>query len=414
MGPAECLLIEGSGILRSARIRVPEAALMDLRRRLEAPRWPTEPSSNADWSWGIGRSFLERVVEKWRMFDWRAAEARLNRLPAFVAQIGSSATPIYFIRERGSGDSAVPLILTHGWPSTHREFFDVVEGLAHPTRHGSNLDEAFDVVVAALPGFGLSSAPPETLGPAAIADLWHDLMTRVLGYRRFVAHGGDWGSLVTAQLARRHADSVAGIHLTMPALTPNLREPGRAPLGPDEIAYIEATKEWRLQEGAYAEMQRTKPLTLSYGLSESPVGLAAWLLEKYYGWGDRDGPDPAADTISRYGWEALLETLSLFWFTNSIGTANGLYRSSWLEHMGRLQPGERIEVPTAFTNFASPRIASPPRSWIERVHRVHLWSEIAVGGHFAALTEPQVFIEQVRNAFRCCRIAGQQEQRLPG
>jgi pimeloyl-ACP methyl ester carboxylesterase len=340
------------------------------------------------------------------MFDWRAAEERLNRFPGFVAEVGSPGTPVYFTHERGSGAAPMPLILTHGWPSTHREFLGVVDGLAHPERHGADPADAFDVVVAALPGFGLSRSPAEPIGPAAMADLWHDLMTRVLGYRRIVAHGGDWGSLVTAQLARRHAKSVAAIHLTMPGLTPNLHEPGQAPIRPDEIAYIDAVKKWRLQEGAYAEIQRTKPLTLSYGLSESPLGLAAWLLEKYHGWGDRAGPDPGADTISRYGWDALLETLSLYWFTNSIGTANDLYRSSWLERLGRMQPGERIEVPTAFTNFASPRIADPPRSWVERVHPLHMWSEVPVGGHFAALTEPQVFIQEVRTAFRTIRTAG--------
>jgi pimeloyl-ACP methyl ester carboxylesterase len=396
----QCLVTEGTGPMRQARICVPAGALTDLHRRLESPRWPAQPGSNEDWSWGIGRPFLEKVAEQWRRFDWRAAQERLNRMPAFVAEVGASRTPVYFIYERGSGEGRLPLILTHGWPSTHREFLDVVAALAHPELHGGDPADGFDVIAAALPGFGLSMAAAEPIGPAAIADLWHDLMTRVLGYRRFVCHGGDWGSLVTAQLARRHAESVVAIHLTMPALTPNLRSPGQSPIRPDEIAYIEAVKKWRLQEGAYAEIQRTKPLTLSYGLSESPLGLAAWLLEKYHGWGDRAGPDPGADTIERYGWNALLESLSIFWFTNSIGTANSLYRSSWLEHLGRLDPGERIEVPTAFTNFASPRIAHPPRSWIERAYRVHMWSEVPTGGHFAALADPQIFVEEVRNAFR--------------
>jgi pimeloyl-ACP methyl ester carboxylesterase len=399
-GQIACPVLElgPDGPIRTARVAVPVGALQDLQERLTRSRIVADPRSNADWRWGTGSSFLAEVAERWAAFDWRAAEDRLNRFPAFVAELGPQRVPVYFVHERGSGPSPMPLILTHGWPMTHREFLDVIEPLAHPERFGGDERQAFDVIVPALPGYGLSGSPSEPIGPAAMADLWLELM-QALGYGRFAAFGCDWGSMVASQLARRHPESLTGIHLSMPSLAPELKHESQAPILEEEIAYIQAVKKWRVREGAYAEIQATKPLTLSQGLNDSPTGLAAWILEKYHGWGDRASDDPARDVVEQYGWDALIETLSLYWFTGSIFTANALYRAAPLEREGKLGPGERVRVPTAFTDFLSPRVAVPPRCWIERAFDVRYWSEQPYGGHFAALAAPEAFVGEVRSAF---------------
>jgi pimeloyl-ACP methyl ester carboxylesterase len=385
------------------RIHIAEAEVQDLKRRLQRTRFPNEPQGNERWEYGTSLSYMERLIEYWRDdFDWRAAEAGLNRFPQFTATLtgedGEDHT-IHFLYERGDGANAVPLILTHGWPSTFREFLDVVDQLAHPGNFGRE-GPAFDVIVPSLIGYGFSSRPRTPIGPAAIADLWHRLMSEVLGYDRYAAQAGDWGSFVTSRLALQHPGSLLGIHLTMLPLRPHLKHASQPPVSEEEARWIGQMQAWWRREEGYRSIQSTKPMALAYALMDSPAGLAGWLADKYYRLGDTDKSETCEGMIARFPFDTILTQFSIYWFTGTINSANTLYKAGPAEGSAALKPGEKVLVPTAYSEYPIDVLPDTPRSWGERSYNIVRWRNMEKGGHFAAMEEPDLFADDVRAAFR--------------
>ncbi|MCU1478838.1 MAG: putative epoxide hydrolase [Subtercola sp.] len=375
-------------------VAVSDDSLADLNRRLEQTRWPDE-LHDVGWDYGTPNGYLRELVEYWRdSFDWRAAERRLNSFAQKMATIDGQR--VHFIHEKGIGPAPLPIILSHGWPGTFNEFSKIIPLLTDPAAHGSDAADAFDVVVPSLPGFAFSD-PFLTSGDnhRRMADLFDALMTDGLGYARFAAHGGDIGGVVTASLGDRHADQLRAMHVTSTALV----EPQLSPetvLSAAERAFLEGRNVWREAEGAYAHQQNTKPQTLSHGLTDSPVGLASWIVEKYRAWSDCGG-----DVESRFSKDELLTTISLYWHTNSIASANRIYRDNSRDRL--MVPDARpIPVRTGMAVFAGD-INQAPEEWAARLFALERYVRIPRGGHFAAFEEPQLLADELRTFFRAFR-----------
>lgn len=374
------------------RIRIPDADIADLKRRLGRVRWPNEPAEGG-WRFGSNLAYMQKLIGHWHdSYDWREHEARLNAFPHHTVEIDGQL--IHYIHEPGSGAVPRPLLLTHGWPSSFMEFLDVIEPLAHPERIGGDTAEAFDVVVASLPGFGFSGAPQKPMSARTIAGLWHKLMTQVLGYRHFVAQGGDWGSLVTSCLALDHPGVLDGIHLTMLPLKP-WRGGGAPPLTEAEKTYVAGMRSWWQEQLGYQRLQSTKPQTLAFALADSPAGLAGWLVEKF-----RTLADTRGNLERRFSKDQLCTMLSLYWFTGCINPANWMYWAAREEATARLGPGQRVVVPTGYADYAVDTAPRPPRSWGMRMYDIVHWAEMRAGGHFAALEEPEAFVADLRSFVR--------------
>ena len=377
------------------KIDVADSVLDDLRQRLAQTRWPDEiPSSG--WDYGSNLDYLKELVEYWRTgFDWRAQERMLNSFSQFKSKV--DGLNIHFVHEKGKGPNPMPLVITHGWPSTFFEMSKILPLLTDPGSHGGDPGDSFDVVAPSLPGYGFSDRPAERgMQVLKVADMWANLMTENLGYPRFAAHGGDIGAGVTSRLGYAHAQSMTGIHLTsITRPTPYLGA-GSEPLTAAEQALVDQRERWQQAEGAYAHMHGTKPQTLSYGLNDSPVGLAGWIVEKYRSWSDCHG-----DVESRFTKDELLTTVTIYWVTQTIGSSTRMYyenqRSLWT-----MKQGERVETPTGVALFPQD-IARPPKEWAERSFNLHQWTEMTKGGHFAALEEPQMLAEDIRAFFRPLR-----------
>jgi pimeloyl-ACP methyl ester carboxylesterase len=387
---------------KSFRIAVPDGDIADLKRRLAHVRWPHEPRPNEDWEYGTPRAYLERLIPYWRdQFDWRAAEARLNRFPQYTVDLEADGDThrIHFIWKKGSGARPRPLILTHGWPSSFVEFMDAIEPLAHPERFGGRAEDAFDVIVPSLLGFGFSSQPKRPLGPAKIADLWRRLMTEALGFKQYFAQACDWGSYVTSRLALQYPDDLWGIHLTMLPLRPYLKHPSQPPLSDREKDWIGKMKTWWAREDGYRAIQSTRPMALAYGVTDSPVGLAGWLADKINRLADTAKGHPYSGIEARFPHEAMCTMLSVYWFTGSINSANTIYKAAPAEGSALLKPGERVEVPTSYTDYPIDSLPRTPEEWGRRGYNIMRWREMDRGGHFAAQEEPELFVKDVREAF---------------
>jgi len=376
------------------RVSVSQYEVDDLKARLGRVRWPNEPDGNAAWDWGTNLSYMKRLVSYWRdEFSWGRAEAELNRFPQFTVDLEANGEThtVHFVHVKGSGAKRLPLILTHGWPSTFREFLDVVEPL---------VQDGFDVVVPSLVGFGFSSKPRVPIGPAAMAELWHRLMHDVLGYERYAAQAGDWGSFVTSRLALQHPESVVAIHLTMLPLRPHLKHPSQAPVSADEAAWIAKMKTWWAREEGYRSIQSTKPMALAFGLMDSPAGLAGWLADKYWRLGDTKKDHPYEGMEARFPMHVMCTQLSIYWFSGTINSANTLYKAGPAEGSALLKPGERVTVPTAYSDYPMDVLTPTPESWGRRSYNIVRWREMDRGGHFAAMEEPKVFADDVAEFFR--------------
>jgi pimeloyl-ACP methyl ester carboxylesterase len=382
--------------IRPFVIDIPEERLEDLRRRLSTVRWP-KPVSGAKWSDGADLEFLQRLTDYWlNTFDWRAQEKRLNRLPQFMATIDNQE--IHFVHVRGNGPDPLPLILTHGWPGSFAEMEHVIPLLADPRARGGDPVDAFDVVVPSLPGYGFSPAPAVPgVSSRRIADLWQGLMAK-LGYFRFALQGGDIGAGVSVWTARLFPEQVAGVHLNF--IPGSYRPPfGKElpPVSQEEQEYLDKVADWTATEGGYAHLHATRPQTLSYALTDSPVGLAAWFVEKFRNWSDCNG-----DVEQAFGFDTLLTDISLYWFGDDINGSLRLYKENRLAPL-TFNPGERVAPPLGVALF--PReLPMPPRSWVERVLNVQRWSVLPRGGHFAALEQPELLAEDIRAFFRPLRI----------
>jgi len=374
------------------RIRIPDETLEDLRDRLGRTRWPHETGDCA-WARGTEPGCLRDLVTYWRDgFDWRAQEARLNRWNHFRCDIGG--TELHFIHAPGKGSSPLPLILTHGWPDSFLRYRRVIDLLADPAAHGGSEEDAFDVVVPSLPGFGFSALPENGVNNFAVSELWAKLMTGELGYAKFAAAGGDIGSGVTRYLALNHPDLLVGIHLTDVGIIRSLlneKDPGNLPESCRQ--YIHDARDWLSMEAAYMTLQSTKPQTLAFGLSDSPAGLAAWILEKFHSWSD---PDRFPQTgVSR---DELLTNIMLYWVTDTIGSSVRMY----YENSHTLPPMGPITVPVGIALF--PRdILPPPREWVAENMNLVRWTDMPRRGHFTALEEPELFAQELRAFFRPLR-----------
>jgi len=377
-------------------LHVPDAVLADLRERLARTRWPDEPPL-APWSTGASVEYLKQLVEYWRTrFDWRAQEAELNRFRQFTVPL--AGIDLHFIHEPGRGPNPVPLLLSHGWPGSIVEFTELVPMLTDPARFGGDPRDAFTVVAPSLPGYTLSfKAGQARFGVEEIAIAFRELMTDVLGYARFAAQGGDWGSFITSRLAYDDPDRLIGIHLNM---LPVRRDP-RMIANPtaEERRYLDQLEHFLKEETGYQWIQGTKPQTLAFALTDSPAGLAAWIVEKFHRWTDNDG-DPAS-AVSR---DAMLANITLYWVTGAIGSSFWPYYARM--HRPWPIPEGQIGVPTGYAEFRR-EILLPPRSLAERVYSdIRRWTKMARGGHFAALEQPAALAGEIREFFRPLRRKG--------
>ena len=378
-------------------VHVADETLQDLRERLDRTRWPGE-LPHTGWDYGSNLAYVKELVAYWqREFDWRAQEEALNRFSHFRTTVDGMG--IHFIHEKGKGPAPLPLIITHGWPSTVFEMSKIIPLLTDPAAHGGDPQDAFDVVAPSLPGYGFSDVTgTRGINVARIADLWSQLMTTALGYSRYGAHGGDWGAGVTARLGFSYDSQVIGIHTTSVSGVPTGWQPGMRDLTPAERAFLEARAHWQLEEGGYAHIQGTKPQTLSYGLNDSPAALAAWIVEKWRSWSDCDG-----DVERCFSKDELLTTITIYWATQTINSSTRIYyenqHNTWI-----IQPGQRIDVPCAVARFPK-EISRPPREWAERFFNLQQWSEMPRGGHFAAFEQPETLAQDIRAFFRPLREA---------
>jgi pimeloyl-ACP methyl ester carboxylesterase len=373
-------------------IDVPDATIRRILERVRLYEWPEAPEDGG-WAYGANLDYMKELAAYWvDGYDWRVEEAKLNGLSHFTA--GAEGTALHFVRERGSGTDPMPLVLIHGWPGSFFEFAHVVEPLAHPERFGGNAEDAFDVIVPSLPGYGFSGKPKRPIGPRTIAGRFDALMTGVLGYERYLAQGGDWGSAVSAWLGFDHPDSCGGVHLNM-VLT----------RGADSVPETEEEKRWDAEsrrrfrrEGAYFSVQSTKPQSLAYAMMDSPVGVAAWIVEKFAAWSDLEkSPSGEPDIESRYTKDQLLTNVMIYLVTRTFGTASWLYRGFFDDGPREFPPGTRVEVPVGVAAFPGDEVfETPPRGFVEKAYNVRRWSEMPSGGHFAALEEPELFVEDVR------------------
>ncbi|MCQ8239549.1 epoxide hydrolase family protein [Rhizosaccharibacter radicis] len=376
-------------------IRVADAVLEDLRRRLDAVRWPVSLDAEG-WEDGTSLAFMRHLVAYWReSFDWRHQEARLNRLPHHLAVLDGAAT--HFLHQPGTGPHPMPLVLTHGWPGSFMEMERLLPLLADPGAHGGDPRDAFHVVVPSLPGYGFSPAPlAPGEGSRSIAGRWRALMTS-LGYRRFAAQGGDIGAGVAMWLARLFPNELLGIHLNyVPgSFRPPLGAP-EPPLTPAEEDFQRRAAAFAAEGGAYAALQATRPQTLGFALTDSPVGLAAWMVEKFRAWSDCDG-----DLERCIPLDTLLTNICLYWFNDGPAASLRLYKENRLAPLV-FPTGERVRVPCGVAVF--PReLPMPPRSWVERVFPVSRWETMPAGGHFAALEQPEQLASEIRAFFRPLR-----------
>ena len=370
--------------------RATPADLADLRARLRATRWPDAPQ-DAGWSLGTDLGYLRELVAYWADgFDWPAQEAALARLPRFRVPLGGLR--IHFVHARAAAPAgpALPLVLSHGWPDSFWRYAKVIPLLTDPGAHGADPADAFDVVAPDMPGYGYSDRPA---GPSpdaiAVAGLWTELMA-VLGYPRFGAAGGDIGSHVSRYLGLNHPDRVVAVHRMDAGLPIFTGDP--ADLAPEERAWLEAAAAWSEKDRGYAVMQRTKPQTAAFGLTDSPAGLAAWIVEKLRAWSDHDGG------IERhFTKDEILTNLTIYWLTGTIGSSMRMYHANAAIPLA--QHARRVEVPSGFSLFPGEPVRAP-RGWLERTANVVRVTSPARGGHFAPFEEPELYAQELRAFFR--------------
>ena len=381
---------------RLFRIEVPNARIDAIKQRVSAFPWDDLPDlveQGDPWSAGASRAFMRELCDYWvNGFDWRAQEASINRFPQIMARVGEQ--DIHVLHERGSGAHDMALVLTHGWPGSIVEFLHLIDRFAHPERFGGVAADGIDVVVPALPGFGFSGRPALPVGPRRIAAMWDDLLRNTLGYKRYIAQGGDWGSMVSAMAGLDHATARGGccvaIHLNMFGS----RVAGE-PANQEERDF-EARCQPFLRDGrAYADIHRTTPQTLGYAMVDSPVGAAAWIIDKFHAWSDLRASGGDKDLRDVFSMDTLLTNIMFYVVTNSFATATWIYRAAATEILRVLPAGTHIDVPTGFASFPHEIRPRPPRGLIEKTYRVVRFSEFEQGGHFAALEQPDLFVQDV-------------------
>ena len=370
-------------------IHVPDEILSDLGSRIRNTRWP-EQAPGAAWTQGTDLAYLKGLLGSWAEdFNWRAQERRLNTFKHFRANI--DGITVHFVHERARHGNGIPLILTHGWPSSFLELLPLVPLLTDPETHGID-GPAFDLVIPSLPGYGFSRRPARA-DYRTVARMWHELM-KGLGYVRYGAGGGDFGAGVATHMAIQDPAAMIGIHLTTMELRPPTGE-GTPALTDAESAYVSRLRQWDEVERGYSAIQSTRPQTLGYALNDSPAGLAAWIVEKWRAWSDSRG-----DLDARFSREFLLSTLTLYWVTETITSSmRDYFDNRW--HGSEIRPGDRVRVPAGFANFDHNYVSegSPPREWAQRLYDVRRWTSMPSGGHFAAAEEPELLARDIAAFF---------------
>jgi microsomal epoxide hydrolase len=377
------------------QISISDAALADLAERLQRTRLPdplVNQQADSDWAYGTDMAWLNSLLNYWRDdFDWRAQEASLNRFDQYVTQI--DGVDMHFIHQRSPHAQARPLLLTHGWPGSIVEFRHIIDALTHPEQHGGSADDAFHVIAPSLPGFAFSGKPTEPgYNPERMAHMLASLMQR-LGYPRYGAQGGDWGGIINRILAARYPERLIGLHSNF-VLASAPRDPAILAATPAaDLERREARQAYMANEVGYQQIQGTKPQTLGVGLNDSPAGLAAWIGEKFHGWSDL----PNGDIDSKFSKDDLLTNISVYWFTQSITSSARIYYENRATPMR--EPLGFVSVPTAGAIFPK-EIYLTPRLWAEQSYNIVRWTDMPRGGHFAALEETQLLLEDIRAFFR--------------
>ena len=379
------------------RVDVPQAAIDDLRSRLANTRLPDQIPGTS-WEYGTERSYLEELLAHWmNEFDWRAQETRINAFDQFTTVIDDVDT--HFIHQRSANPDAIPLMIVHGWPGSISEFLDIIPPLVDPAAHGGDSEDSFHVIAPSLPGFGFSGIPAARgYNPERIAHMLAELMER-LGYESYAIAGGDWGAIINRHLANHYPERLIGLHSNMILAGPPADEEQRYRADPEELALTSARAAYMQNETGYQAIQGTKPQTLGYGLADSPAGVAAWIVEKFHGWSDlSQGPD--GDLDDNFSKDDLLTNISIYWFTGTITSSTRIYYEN--RNTPAEKPIEYIDVPTGAAIFPA-EIYLAPRAWAEAAYDLRHWTVMPRGGHFAALEQPELYLNDLREFFRTLR-----------
>ena len=375
------------------KVNISDQIIQNIYDKVKKYPWHEMPNDGG-WEYGTNLDYMKEISKYWvSEFDWRKHEKEINKFPNFITEIDN--IDIHFIHEKGSGSKPMPLIISHGWPGTIVEFLHIIEKLAHPERFGGKEEDAFDVIVPSLPGFGFSGRASHPIGPRKMADIFNNLMTKELGYKNYLAQGGDWGGAITTWLAYDYPKTCNAIHINIFTM--------RHPDGPqtkEEKDWENKFKKDQLMQEGYRTQQATKPQTLSYGMMDSPVGVAAWIIEKFYFWSDIKNNN----IESVYSKDTLLANIMVYVITKTFNTASWIYYGR-REEGGRFLPKNfhRIATPTAAALFPAEMLAWPPRSYAERMYNIKRWTKMSKGGHFAALEQPTLLIDDIRAFARTLR-----------
>lgn len=382
------------GSIESFEINVSEETINNIRTKVMSFPWEMMTPDNG-WEYGANLDYMKELCKYWvEDFDWKNQESRLNTFSHFKANV--EGMDVHFIREKGSGNNPTPLVINHGWPGSIAEFTNIIGPLAHPEQFGGDIQDAFDVITPSLPGFGYSDAPPRPYGPRKIAGVINKLMTDNLNYEKYIAQGGDWGGAVGTWLGFDHPQFCEAIYLNIMMM----RHPD-GPKGREEEEWsLRFEREQELENG-YRTQQATKPQTLAYAMIDSPVGVAAWIIEKFKSWSDLDNED----IESVYSKDDLLTNIMIYITTGTFNTASWIYYGRREEGGRILSPsGERVEVPTGCAVFPEELLAWPPKSYVDRMYNVTQWTEFERGGHFAAMEQPEKLVSDMRRFARSLKI----------
>ncbi len=375
------------------KVSISDKVIKDIQNKIIKYPWHEMPIDGG-WEYGTNLNYMKEIADYWvNKFDWKKHEDQINKFSNFTTNI--SDIDIHFIHERGSGSKPIPLLIMHGWPGSIIEFLHIIEKLAHPERFGGKEEDGFDVIVPSLPGFGFSGAPKKPIGPRKIANIFNTLMTKNLGYKNYIAQGGDWGATISNWIGYDYPKTCKALHIN--CLT--MRHPDGPKTKEEEDWQIRFDKDQIKQDG-YRTQQATKPQTLSYGMMDSPIGVAAWIIEKFYFWSDLKN-----DNIeSVYSKDILIANIMVYLVTRTFNTASWIYFGR-REEGGRFFPNDfkKIEIPTAVALFPAEMSEWPPRSYVDRLFNIKRWTKISKGGHFAAMEQPELLINDIVEFARSLR-----------
>jgi microsomal epoxide hydrolase len=380
-------------MIKTFKIGISDKELKNIYDRVKKFPWHEMPEDGG-WEYGTNLDYMKEISNYWiKNFNWRKHEAEINSFSNFITKVDN--IDIHFIHEKGSGPNPMPLLLMHGWPGSIIEFLKIIKKLAHPEKFGGNEDDAFDVIVPSLPGFGFSGKPSRPIGPRKIADIFNKLMVKNLNYKNYIAQGGDWGATIANWISYDHSKNCKAMHIN--CLT--MRHPNGPQSSEEEEWQNKFDKDQLMQDG-YRTQQATKPQTLSYGMMDSPVGVAAWIIEKMHSWSDLK--DNNIESV--YSKDTLLTNIMVYIITKTFNTASWVYYGR-REEGGRFFPKDfkKIKIPTSIAIFPKEMSTWPPRTYVERIFDVRQWTEMKSGGHFAAMEQPDLLIKDIVKFSRTLR-----------